>query len=96
MTFWAKQPFNNKHCTSLQIQSNFYLVSGSSGCWTRVDPGTGRLEPLGASQELRLDKVLYQEAGEYRCVAPNRDTAQRLDSLRTALSVDVVVTGKLF
>lgn len=60
-----------------------------------MEPGTGRLEPLGASQELRLDKVLYQEAGEYRCVAPNRDTVHRLDSLRTALSVDLIVNGEL-
>lgn len=67
---------------------------GTSGCWTRVEAGTGRLEPLGASQELRLDKVLYQEGGEYRCVAPNRDLTRRLDSLRNALSVQLIVTGK--
>ncbi|CAH0545810.1 unnamed protein product [Brassicogethes aeneus] len=38
---------------------------GTTGCWTRVEPGTGKLEPMGASQELRLDNVLYQEGGEY-------------------------------
>lgn len=59
-----------------------------------MEPGTGRLEPMGASQELRLDNVLYQEAGEYRCVAPTRDATRRLDSLRNALSVQVVVKGK--
>nr|XP_022917811.1 muscle M-line assembly protein unc-89 [Onthophagus taurus]XP_022917812.1 muscle M-line assembly protein unc-89 [Onthophagus taurus] len=67
---------------------------GTTGCWTRVDSGTGRLEPLGASQELRLEHVLYQEAGEYRCVAPNRDTVRKLDSLRSAMSVDVNVIGR--
>ncbi|KAJ3662420.1 hypothetical protein Zmor_006770 [Zophobas morio] len=67
---------------------------GTSGCWTRVEAGTGRLEPMGASQELRLDKVLYQEAGEYRCVSHSRDLTRRLDSLRNALSVQLIVTGK--
>ncbi|XP_068898366.1 roundabout homolog 3 isoform X2 [Tenebrio molitor] len=67
---------------------------GTSGCWTRVEAGTGRLEPMGASQELRLDKVLYQEAGEYRCVSPSRDLTRRLDSLRNALSVQLIVTGR--
>ncbi|KAK9708435.1 hypothetical protein QE152_g27192 [Popillia japonica] len=64
---------------------------GTTGCWTRVDAATGRLEPLGASQELRLEHVLYQEAGEYRCVAPSKDTIRRLDSLRNVLSVQVAV-----
>lgn len=76
------------------LSANF-IVAGTTGCWTRVEPGTGRLEPLGASQELRLDKVLYQEAGEYRCVTPNRDTAHRHDSLRSALSVDLIVNGEI-
>ncbi|XP_074028065.1 irregular chiasm C-roughest protein teiresias [Leptinotarsa decemlineata] len=67
---------------------------GTTGCWTRVEPGTGRLEPLGASQELRLDSVLYQEGGEYRCVAPTKDATRRLDSLRNAMSVQVVVSGR--
>jgi hypothetical protein len=49
---------------------------------------------MGASQELRLDKVLYQEAGEYRCVSPSRDLTRRLDSLRNALSVQLIVTGR--
>ncbi|CAG9816227.1 unnamed protein product [Phaedon cochleariae] len=51
--------------------------TGTTGCWTRVEPSTGRLEPLGASQELRLDTVVYQEGGEYRCVAPTRDATRR-------------------
>ena len=72
----------------------FFVYLGTSGCWTRVEAGTGRLEPMGASQELRLDKVLYQEAGEYRCVSHSRDLTRRLDSLRNALSVQLIVTGK--
>lgn len=59
-----------------------------------MESGTGRLEPLGASQELKLDKVLYQEAGEYRCVIPSRDSMRRLDAVRSALSVELVVKGK--
>ncbi|XP_045462718.1 hemicentin-1 [Harmonia axyridis] len=67
---------------------------GTSGCWTRLEPGSGRLQPMGASQELRLDRVIYQEAGEYRCVAPSRETTKRLDSLRNMISFEVVVKGK--
>lgn len=73
---------------------SYLFNTGTSGCWTRVEPGSARLEPLGASQELRLDQVLYQEAGEYRCVAPSRDSLRRLDSLRTISSVQVTVSGK--
>ncbi|XP_076262768.1 irregular chiasm C-roughest protein teiresias [Rhynchophorus ferrugineus] len=67
---------------------------GTTGCWTRVEAGTGRLEPIGASQELRLDNVLYQEGGEYRCVSPSKESIKRLDAIRNALSVQVVVTGR--
>ncbi|CAG9864171.1 unnamed protein product [Phyllotreta striolata] len=67
---------------------------GTSGCWTRVEPATGMLEPLGASQELRLDSVIYQEGGEYRCVAPTKEATKRLDTLRNAMSIQVVVTGQ--
>ena len=59
-----------------------------------MDSGTGRLEPLGASQELRLEHVLYQEGGEYRCVVPSKDATRKLDSLKSTLSVEVVVVGK--
>lgn len=67
---------------------------GITGCWTRVEPNTGRLEPLGASQELRLDQVVYQESGEYRCVTPIHNNYKELDSVRSMLSVTVVVTGR--
>lgn len=87
---------NCYQCSSASIQKleTPVISLGTTGCWTRVEPGTGRLEPMGASQELRLDNVLYQEAGEYRCVAPTRDATRRLDSLRNALSVQVIVKGK--
>lgn len=68
--------------------------SGTSGCWARVESGTGRLEPIGASQELRLDNVLYQEGGEYRCVAPSKESTKKLEAIRNALSVQIVVSGK--
>nr|CAH7756749.1 unnamed protein product [Callosobruchus chinensis] len=67
---------------------------GVTGCWTRVEPGSKRLEPLGASQELRLDNVLYQEGGEYRCVSPTKDATKRLEALRSSLAVQVAVTGR--
>ncbi|XP_050311783.1 uncharacterized protein LOC126747289 isoform X2 [Anthonomus grandis grandis] len=67
---------------------------GTSGCWARVEPGTGRLEPIGASQELRLDNVIYQEGGEYRCVAPPKENVKKLEAIRNAMSVNVLVTGQ--
>lgn len=59
-----------------------------------MESGTGRLEPIGASQELRLDNVLYQEGGEYRCVAPSKESTKKLEAIRNALSVQIVVSGK--
>lgn len=67
---------------------------GISGCWARVESGTGRLDPIGASQELRIDNVLYQEGGEYRCVAPSKESSKRLEAIRNAMSVEVIVTGR--
>ncbi|KAL1517684.1 hypothetical protein ABEB36_001419 [Hypothenemus hampei] len=67
---------------------------GISGCWARVEPATGRLDPIGASQELRIDNVLYQEGGEYRCVAPSKESSKRIEALKNAMSVEVVVTGR--
>lgn len=70
------------------------FISGTNGCWTRVDSGSSRLEPLGASQKLKLDNVIYQEAGEYRCIASSKESTKRLDTLRSAMSVHLTVTGK--
>lgn len=70
------------------------FLLGTNGCWTRVDSGSSRLEPLGAFQHLKLDNVIYQEAGEYRCIASSKETTKRMDSLRSAMSVHLSVTGK--
>lgn len=59
-----------------------------------MESGTGRLDPIGASQELRIDNVLYQEGGEYRCVAPSKESSKRLEAIRNAMSVEVIVTGE--
>ncbi|ODN01284.1 Hemicentin-1 [Orchesella cincta] len=37
-------------------------------CWSRIGYG-GSLTTVGSGQDLILDKILYQEAGNYRCVA---------------------------
>lgn len=58
-----------------------------------MDSGSNRLDPLGASQELKLDSVIYQEAGEYRCVAPSKESTKRLDTLRSVMSVHLSITG---
>ena len=63
----------------------------SGGCWNRVGTG-GRLQPVGSGPELTLDRVLYQEAGEYRCVL-GRGTPE-LDEWRADLDVHLIVTGK--
>lgn len=78
-------------CTNLLSTCVF---PGSTGCWSRVDPVTGNLEPLGASQEWKVEQVVYQEAGEYRCIAPSKDYFQKFDALRNVLTVNVVVSGK--
>lgn len=60
-------------------------------CWGRLGEG-GRLEAVGAGRDLSLERVLYQEAGTYRCVARNR---LGLDERRAEThNVDVVVTGR--
>jgi hypothetical protein len=63
----------------------------SGGCWSRVGTG-GRLQPVGSGPELTLDRVLYQEAGEYRCVVGR--TPPELDQWRSGLDVHLIVTGK--
>ncbi|KAJ4429074.1 hypothetical protein ANN_26075 [Periplaneta americana] len=61
------------------------------GCWSRVGTG-GRLQPVGPGPDLTLDRVLYQEAGEYRCVV-ERDPAE-LDQWRADLDVQLIVTER--
>ncbi|GLV42868.1 teiresias [Carabus blaptoides fortunei] len=70
--------------------------AGSIGCWTRLNSDTGGLDPIGASQDLKLEQIVYQEAGEYKCIAPTQDTdkKKKLDSLRNSYSVQVLVKGK--
>ncbi|XP_046751716.1 hemicentin-2 isoform X2 [Diprion similis] len=56
------------------------------GCWGR-GPG---MEPVGGPGPLALSRVVYQEAGEYRCVAPDR---KMQDTWRAQLPYRVKVTG---
>ncbi|CAG7816945.1 unnamed protein product, partial [Allacma fusca] len=59
-------------------------------CWSRIGYG-GSLTAVGSGQELILDNILYQEAGNYRCVAHNR---LGLEERRVQThDVQVVVTG---
>jgi hypothetical protein len=60
-------------------------------CWSRIGYG-GSLTTVGSGQELILDRILYQEAGNYRCVAQNRVGLEE----RRAMTHDVtvVVSGK--
>ncbi|XP_068086502.1 nephrin-like [Anabrus simplex] len=68
------------------------LVCPSSegvSCWSRVGSG-GTLEPIGIGPELTLERVLYQEAGTYRCI---RGASPRLEEWRSLVKVDLSVTG---
>lgn len=62
----------------------------TQGCWSRVG-GAGRLEPVGPGPELALEDVLYQDAGEYRCVSGRRGSYEKW---RSELNIDVTVKGK--
>ena len=63
----------------------------NGGCWYRVGTG-GRLQPVGSGPGLTRERVLYQEAGDYRCVLGRE--APEFDEWRAELSVHLVVTGK--
>jgi len=69
-------------------------TTGGPNCWGRVGPGE-RVEAVGSGSQLRLDSVLYQEAGNYRCVAPPPPDpllAQRKALLQQP-DIQLVVTG---
>lgn len=61
---------------------------GARGCWSRVSP-SGDVSPLGPGTPLAIHSVLYQQAGHYRCYAPEAD---RLNAWRTH-NVHLRVTG---
>ena len=62
--------------------------AGAAGCWSRVGK-EGRLDPVGPGPRLSLERILYQEAGEYRCVVAR---SAKLEKWR-AHNVHVSVTG---
>lgn len=62
----------------------------TTGCWSRVGVG-GRLEAVGPGPGLAIEDILYQDAGEYRCVAGRRGS---YDKWRSEVNVDVTVKGK--
>ncbi|XP_068083825.1 CD166 antigen homolog [Anabrus simplex] len=64
-------------------------ATGGVSCWSRVGTG-GTLEPVGVGPELSLERVLYQEAGTYRCT---RRVSPRLEEWRSMVNVDLSVTG---
>ena len=58
------------------------------GCW-----GHGpNMTPIGGPGPLALNNVVYQDAGEYRCVAPDRNLQ---GNWRAQLPYHIKVTGKL-
>lgn len=59
------------------------------GCWGH-GPG---MDPIGGPGPLALSRVVYQEAGEYRCVAPDR---KMQDTWRAQLPYHIKVVGESF
>ena len=57
------------------------------GCWGR-GPG---MDPVGGPGPLALSRVVYQDAGEYRCVAPD---GKMQGTWRAQLPYHVKITGK--
>ncbi|XP_031782415.1 hemicentin-2 isoform X2 [Nasonia vitripennis] len=57
------------------------------GCWGH-GPG---MDPIGGPGPLALSRVVYQEAGEYRCVAPDR---KMQDTWRAQLPYHIKVVGR--
>lgn len=65
-----------------------------SYCWARVKDG-GRLESMAVEQNLLLDRILYTDAGVYKCVARNNQVSWNNEGRRAHnKEVEVVVTGK--
>lgn len=60
--------------------------NGAAGCWSRVGSG-GRLEAVGPGPRLSLNRVLYQEGGEYRCLVGRNSRLDRLRSHNVQVSV---------
>jgi len=77
---------------SLGGQITLSCPEDTQGCWSRVGKA-GRLEPVGPGPGLNLEDVLYQDAGEYRCVPARRGV---YDKYRSQINVDVTVKGKFF
>ena len=63
----------------------------AGGCWSRVGAG-GLLQPVGSGPELTLDRVLYQEAGEYRCMVGQ--PPPQMEQWRADLDIQLIVTGE--
>lgn len=57
-------------------------------CWAKSG-NDNDLKPIGPSSNLRIDQVLYQEAGEYKCIVGSKN--QNLEKLRVyTLHLNVV------
>jgi len=63
--------------------------SAAVPCWAKTGADDGDLQPMGPGSSLRIDQVLYQEAGEYKCVVGTKN--RNLEKLRVyTLHLNVV------
>lgn len=75
----------------VSLGGDVHLQCPGGGCWARAGGG---LAPADGPS-LAMDRVVYQQAGEYRCLAaPAHHRDDPLAPWRTLLHVTVRVTGK--
>ncbi|XP_054283660.1 protein turtle homolog B-like isoform X2 [Macrosteles quadrilineatus] len=60
--------------------------SKEGGCWGKVGKD-GSLDPVGPGPGLHVDRILYQEAGEYRCVVARSAKLEKYRSHNVHVSV---------
>jgi len=66
--------------------------SAAIPCWAKTG-NDNDLQPIGPSSNLHIDQVLYQEAGEYKCIVGSKN--ENLEKLRV-YTLHLNVVGKLF
>lgn len=59
-------------------------------CWAKTGVDND-LQPIGPSSNLHIDQVLYQEAGEYKCIVGSKN--RNLEKLRV-YTLHLNVVGK--
>lgn len=86
----AEKSLNGEATDSRKIEVQIggaVTLECDGGCWGH-GPG---MNPMGGPGSLALNRVLYQDAGEYRCVAPD---PKMQDTWRAQLPYHIKVIGE--